>query len=130
MYSREMGGIRSDGQLYGMQQELQQETFRREAGHPEPPRPGNERSEYDCPTPQYRQPDYAQPEYEKQEYQEPACAAAPASSKRHGLLDLHFLHDLKTEDLLLLAIGFLLLTDSGEENNDLLILLVGLLLLL
>lgn len=98
MYSREMGGIRSDGQLYGMRQNLTEEpsseTFSREPPREEPPPP------------------------------------PPPAKGRKGLLDLSFLHDLKTEDLLLLAIGFLLLTDNGEDNNDLLILLVGLLLLL
>ena len=96
MYSRDMGGIRSDGQLYGMRpEELTAETVRR-TPHDEPPPPP--------------------PETEKRE--------------KKGLLDLSFLHDIKIEDLLLLAIGFLLLTDDCEENNDLLILLVGLLLLL
>ncbi len=98
MYSRDMGGIRSDGQLYGMRpEELTAETVRRPP-HDEPPPP---------PPP---------PE--------------PREKEKKGLLDLSFLHDLKIEDLLLLAIGFLLLTDNCEENNDLLILLVGLLLLL
>lgn len=93
MYSREMGGIRSDGQLYAM-------------GHP--------------------------PEAETYREQPPAgeVCPAPEPEKKKGLLDLSFLHDIKLEDLLLLAIGFLLLTGNGEENNDLLILLVGLLLLL
>ncbi|MBQ3153681.1 MAG: hypothetical protein IJB88_00475 [Clostridia bacterium] len=96
MYSRDMGGIRSDGQLYGVRpEELTAETVRRPP-HDEPPLPPPE----------------------------------PREKEKKGLLDLSFLHDLKIEDLLLLAIGFLLLTDNCEENNDLLILLVGLLLLL
>ena len=49
---------------------------------------------------------------------------------RKGLLDLSFLQDLKIEDLLLIAIGFLLLTDGDGANNDLLIILVALLLLM
>ncbi len=96
MYSRDMGGIKSDGQLYGMRpEELTAETVRN-VPHDEPPSPPPE----------------------------------PREQEKKGLLNLSFLHDLKLEDLLLLAIGFLLLTDSGEDNNDLLILLVGLLLLL
>ncbi len=99
MYSREMGGIKSDGQLYGMnrptpvpeREEPAQETFR--GKFPEPPPCKEERG-------------------------------------RKGLLDLSFLHDLKIEDLLLIAIGFLILTDSDGENNDLLIILVALLLLM
>lgn len=98
MYSRDMGGIRSDGQLYGMRpEELTAETVRKPHDEPSPPPP---------PPPE------------------------PRAREKKGLLDLSFLHDLKIEDLLLLAIGFLLLTDDCEENNDLLILLVGLLLLL
>lgn len=93
MYSREMGGIRSDGQLYTMGHPPAAETYREK-----PP------AAEECPPP------------------------APVEKK--GFLDLSFLRDIKLEDLLLLAIGFLLLTGNGEDNNDLLILLVGLLLLL
>ncbi|MBQ9793375.1 MAG: hypothetical protein IKK06_06175 [Clostridia bacterium] len=95
MYSREMGGIQSDGQLYGMNR----------------PAPVPEREE---------------PAAETFREQKP-CKDEP---KRKGLLDLSFLHDLKIEDLLLIAIGFLLLTDGDGENNDLLIILVALLLLM
>lgn len=98
MYSREMGGIRSDGQLYTM--ELLREDYR-ETPSPEPPPPAEQSA---CET------------------------SAPATGK--GILNLSFLQDIKLEDLLLLAIGFLLLTGDGDGNNDLLILLVGLLLLL
>ena len=94
MYSREMGGIRSDGQLYSM-------------GH------GGE--EY-CERP-------------STPVQPPPPCSPPAPPKK-GLLDLSFLQELRLEDLLLLAIGFLLLTGDGDGNNDLLVLLVGLLLLL
>ena len=101
MYSREMGGIKSDGQLYGIRpEELTAETVRR-APHEEMPPPPP-----------------------------PPCEHQEKEKEKKGLLNLSFLHDLKTEDLLLLAIGFLLLTDNGDDNNDLLILLVGLLLLL
>ncbi len=93
MYSREMGGIRSDGQLYTMGHPPETETFREE--------------------PPVRE-----------------TCSVPEAPKKKGLLDLSFLQNLKLEDLLLLAIGFLLLTGNGEDNNDLLILLVGLLLLL
>ena len=94
-----MGGVKSDGQLYGMRpEELTAETVRR-APHEEMPPP-------------------------------PPPPCSNGEKEKKGLLNLSFLHDLKTEDLLLLAIGFLLLTDSGDDNNDLLILLVGLLLLL
>jgi hypothetical protein len=95
MYSREMGGIRSDGQLYSMGYG-EEEHHEMPAPPPQPPPP--------CPPP------------------------APAPKK--GFLNLSFLQDLKLEDLLLLAIGFLLLTGEGDGNNDLLILLIGLLLLL
>lgn len=95
MYSREMGGIKSDGQLYGMNR----------------------------PTPVPEQEEPAAETFREQ----PPCKDEP---KRKGLLDLSFLHNLKIEDLLLIAIGFLLLTDGDGENNDLLIILVALLLLM
>ena len=94
-YSRDIGGIRSDGQLYEMQRRLQEEEPR-----PEPPPP---------PPP-------------------PPPVGAPETHKAQSS-PLSFLRDLKMDDLLLLAIGFLLLTDSGQERNDLLLLLIGLLLL-
>lgn len=96
MYSREMGGIKSDGQLYGMNR----------------PAPQLEREE--APAQETFRP---QPSHKEER-------------GRKGLLDLSFLHDLKIEDLLLIAIGFLLLTDGDGENNDLLIILVALLLLM
>lgn len=99
MYSREMGGIKSDGQLYGMRpEELTAETVHRPLHDNAPPPPP------------------------------PSCE--PHAQEKKGLLNLSFLQDIKLEDLLLLAIGFLLLTDCDGDNNDLLILLVGLLLLL
>ncbi len=131
MYSREMGGIRSDGQLYTMQQAAeksfadamyeQQSQMQTEAApnesarQTEPPREDPNR-QGDAPV------------------DAPAFASRPAE-KRGGLLDglfggLHSLRDMKIDDWLLLAIGFLLLTDQDGENNELLILLIGALLLL
>lgn len=104
-YSREMGGIRSDGQLYELQRRMQQEP------------PGDV------------------PREQVQVHEEPAQEAMaqpappPKAPEGGGLFHLSFLRDLKMDDLLLLAIGFLLLTDSGQERNDLLFLLIGLLLL-
>lgn len=95
-YSRDIGGIRSDGQLYEMQRRLQEEA-RPEPETPPPPPP-------------------------------PPSVGAPEAQKAQSS-PLSFLRDLKMDDLLLLAIGFLLLTDSGQERNDLLFLLIGLLLL-
>ncbi len=104
MYSREMGGIKSDGQLYGMNRPA-----------PSPERTAEPAHEV------FREP------FREVFPEQPPCKEEP---KRKGLLDLSFLHDLKIEDLLLIAIGFLLLTDGDGENNDLLILLVALLLLM
>ena len=98
MYSREMGGIKSDGQLYGMPS-----------------------------TPPMRERESEPPPHEEVFRREPPCKEEPV---RKGLLDLSFLQDLKLEDLLLIAIGFLLLTDGDGANNDLLIILVALLLLM
>lgn len=132
MYSREMGGIRSDGQLYTMQQAAEQSfadaMYEKQAqNRTEPPHGPSEWEE--PPREEHRQ----EP-MEQSPTSAPTLASGP-SEKRGGLLDglfggLHSLKDLKTDDLLLLAIGFLLLTDQDGANNDLLILLVGLLLLL
>ena len=102
-YSREMGGIRSDGQLYELQRRMQQEPPK------EPPQVHEEpvQETMECPAP----------------------PPSPKAQERGGLLNLSFFRDLKMDDLLLLAIAFLMLTDSGQERNDLLFLLIGLLLL-
>lgn len=102
-YSREMGGIRSDGQLYELQRRMQQE--------PPPPPPPQE------------------PVREEPAKEAMTPPPPPKVPDRGGLLNLSFLRDLKMDDLLLLAIAFLLFTDSGQERNDLLFLLIGLLLL-
>ena len=102
-YSREMGGIRSDGQLYELQRRMQQE----------PP----------------QQPPQEQPHEEPAQETMAHASPPPKAPDRGGFLNLSFLRDLKLDDLLLLAIAFLLLTDSGQERNDLLFLLIGLLLL-
>lgn len=111
-YSREMGGIRSDGQLYELQRRMQQDP-------PQPP-------------PQEEMPR----EQDKEPAQETMAQHAPPPRTpdrggflNRGSLSLSFLRDLKLDDLLLLAIAFLLLTDSEQEKNDLLFLLIGLLLL-
>ena len=104
-YSREMGGIRSDGQLYELQRRLQQEPPPPPQQEPAPPR--------------------EEPVQETMAHPAPP----PKAPDRGGFLNLSFLRDLKMDDLLLLAIAFLLFTDSGQERNELLFLLVGLLLL-
>lgn len=106
-YSREMGGIRSDGQLYELQRRMQQDP-------PQPP-------------PQEQLQQEQEPAQETMAH--PAPPPPPKAPERGGLLDLSFLRDLKMDDLLLLAIAFLLFTDSRQERNDLLFLLIGLLLL-
>ena len=103
-YSREMGGIRSDGQLYELQRRMQ---------HTSPSEPPTE------------EPPREEPVQETMANLPPP----PKAPDKGGFLNLSFLRDLKMDDLLLLAIGFLLLTDSGQERNDLLFLLIGLLLL-
>lgn len=139
MYSREMGGIRSDGQLYGMKPEQLSQDY--------PPQESIPSSAVQ--TAERQRQGYREAADTAQEYRETAdretdsretasyaadsrmASASCAPPKGRGLLNLSFLQDIKTEDLLLLAVAFLLFTDSGEgENNDLLILLVGLLLLL
>lgn len=108
-YSREMGGIRSDGQLYELQRRMQQEP-------PQPPQEQMQAHEV-----------HEEPAQETMSHSAPP--PPPKEPDRGGLLNLSFLRDLKMDDLLLLAIGFLLFTDSGQERNDLLFLLIGLLLL-
>lgn len=119
-YSREMGGIRSDGQLYELQRRMQQDP-------PQPP-----------PQEQVREqvPEQVREQVPKESAQEAMANHAPPPKApdrggflNRGALNLSFLRDMKLDDLLLLAIAFLLLTDSEQERNDLLFLLIGLLLL-
>lgn len=112
-YSREMGGIRSDGQLYELQKRLQQEEAIASQAAQQAP---------------LQEPLHEEPAQETMAAYAPPPKAPP--DRGGGLLNLSFLRDLKLDDLLLIAIGFLLLTDSGQERNDLLFLLIGLLLLL
>lgn len=121
-YSREMGGIRSDGQLYELQRRMQQET--QQSPQPDPVRE------------QVREqiPEQIPEESAQETVAQPPPPPPPKAPDRGGILgrgplSFSFLRDLKMDDLLLLAIGFLLLTDSGQERNDLLFLLIGLLLL-
>ncbi len=87
MYSRDFGGIKSDGQLYRMEQEYNNAP-REESHSPE--------------------------KCEKRE-----------EAPRRGSFD--FLRDLKLDDLILIAIGILLLLD-GENENDIFVFLIAFLL--
>ncbi|MBE6692684.1 MAG: hypothetical protein E7586_05115 [Ruminococcaceae bacterium] len=87
MYSRDFGGIKSDGQLYNFEREYNQSRER-----------------------EYNQPqgygDFS-PREESAEY--------PEKTKTKGPLD--FLRHLEIDDLILIGIGILLLLDSEEEND-------------
>lgn len=89
MYSRDFGGIKSEGQLYNMEQEYNS-RIREEL----PPVHTEE-----CP---------------------------PQKENRKGF-GLNFLRDLQIDDLILIAIGILLLLDS-DEDNDIFLLIVAFLL--
>lgn len=91
MYSRDFGGIKSDGQLYNMEREY------------------NESRRYDMER-EYnesrRQEDYSrEPEHKNVSHEKPKG------------LNLDFLRNLKLDDLILIGIGILLLLDSDGEND-------------
>ncbi len=93
MYSRDFGGIQSEGQLYRMEQEYNQRAREEQCSPPPPPPAANncEKSGEDC--------------------------------HKRGL-GLDFLRGLQLDDLILIAIGILLLLD-GENETDILIFLIA-----
>lgn len=99
MYSRDFGGIRSEGQLYNLEREYN-ESRSREREYDD----DRERSDRNCDPP------------------EPPACEKPRGSK------LDFLRDLRLDDLILIGIGLLLLLDS-EEENDIFVLLIAFLLM-
>ncbi len=87
MYSRDFGGIKSDGQLYNYEREYN-ESLRRD-----------DDSEYSYRKPEGRNESDAVPQ------------------DRGKGLRLDFLRDLRIDDLILIGIGLLLLLDSDGEND-------------
>lgn len=87
MYSRDFGGIKSDGQLYNFEREYNQSRER-----------------------EYNQPQ-GYGDFSPQE----ESAEHPEKPKTNGPLD--FLRHLEIDDLILIGIGILLLLDSEEEND-------------
>ena len=61
-------------------------------------------------------------------YSEPRFDAYPEKAKQKGLFDFSFLKNITSDDILLAAIGFILVFDP-ENSSDLLIILIALLLL-
>ncbi len=100
MYSRDFGGIQSEGQLYNYEREYNENRNREAAAafHQEESPPSSQ-----C------------KELTKQERSNPK--------------GLSFLRNLKLDDLLLIGIGLILLLDS-EEENDIFSLLIAVLLML
>ncbi len=102
MYSRDFGGIQSEGQLYNYEREYNQ---------------GKNRESFSEPTPTTTE-----------EASTPAATTAGAFKKGNNG-GISFLRNLKLDDLLLIGIGLLLLLDSDEEN-DIFSLLIAILLIL
>lgn len=99
MYSRDFGGIRSEGQLYNLEREYNESRSREREYNEE-----RENRDSECETPE-----------------------PPTCEKPRGLR-LDFLRDLRLDDLILIGIGLLLLLDS-EEENDIFVLLIAFLLM-
>lgn len=87
MYSRDFGGSISEGQLYNLEREYK-EAQSREAFSPPPPPPLEEQKR-----------------------------SVPEEREPQKGLRTDFLRNLKLDDLLLIAIGILLLLDSDSEND-------------
>ncbi len=98
MYNRDFGGIKSEGQLYNMEQEYR-----------------------------YSQNAQNYQSQEPQEEAKEAIALSEKHSHRKGRSALGFLKNLNADDLILIGIGLLLLLDS-EEENDMFVLIIALLL--
>ena len=99
MYNSSFGGIESDGQLHRMQREYAQNAFQVQDQNDE--------------------------EYKPQTEAVAETLAKPQS--RHGLFSNSFLSGMQTDDLILIALGILLLNDS-DSDNDILIILIAVLL--
>lgn len=98
MYSRDFGGIKSDGQLYNYEREYNEARMRDERPH----------------------------DYDYQSTQEHEHTEPQKCEKGKGLR-LDFLRDMRLDDLILIGIGLLLLLDS-DGDNDIFVLLIALLL--
>ena len=97
MYSRDYGGIRSDGQLYNAEQGYYDDRFEERRSEPDPLPP-------------------------------PVREEVPPRERAPLLPGLRSLRDLKLDDILLIAIGILLLLDSDGENDILTLLVLAMLL--
>ena len=110
MYSRNFGGVRSDGQLREFESNWQKQYSQGQypGGFDYKP----EQSPY-CPV-------VPEPE---------CCPPPPPPQKRLLDFNLGFLKDIQIDDLILIGIGILLLLDS-DGSNDLLIILIAAMLFL
>ncbi len=105
MYSRDFGGIRSEGQLYNLEREYNESRNRHE--HNREPEFGRGRDD----------------PHTNDDQRFPDC------EKPKGLgMKLDFLRDLRLDDLILIGIGILLLLDSDSEN-DIFVFLIAFLLM-
>lgn len=98
MYSRDFGGIKSDGQLYNYEREYNES--------------------------QHSHNDLGYDEYRKPESHRDGESLVQERGKG---IRLDFLRNLSVDDLILIGIGLLLLLDSDGEN-DIFVLLIALLL--
>ncbi|MBR4278732.1 MAG: hypothetical protein IKT34_01020 [Clostridia bacterium] len=98
MYSRDFGGIKSEGQLYNYEREYNESRER----------------------------DFARDDREKN-HQEREKSELCSSERTKGT-GLDFLRDLRLDDLILIGVGILLLLDSNGENDLFVIILALLLL--
>lgn len=125
MYSRDFGGIRSDGQLREfednwkkeyMQKQQKDVGFDQKQTHAFPP------SE---PKPYYYAPPPSPPPQEEETVSNKTDE--PPSKKAFSLFNFDFLKNIQIDDLILIGIGILLLLDS-DASNDMLIVLIALML--
>lgn len=100
MYSRDFGGIKSDGQLYNYEREYNESRMQRDSSD----------------------------DYEYRSAKESERIENTPCEKSKGLR-LDFLRDMRLDDLLLIGIGLLLLLDA-DGDNDIFVLLIALLLFL
>ncbi len=100
MYSRDFGGIKSDGQLYNYEREYNESRMHHDSSD----------------------------NYEYRNVKENERNENVPCEKGKGLR-LDFLRDIRLDDLLLIGIGLLLLLDA-DGDNDIFVLLIALLLFL
>lgn len=125
MYSRDFGGIRSDGQLKEFENNWRNQYTQKEYTENSQIKPG-------IPYYEHSEPERIKTDHDTFHNEPPvqeSCPQTPLTSPTKSLfnINLDFLKKIQIDDLILIGIGILLLLDS-DANNDMLIILIAMML--